>query len=406
MQAVEKVTAFKVHGDWLRAAETVRVINALHEVGATPRFVGGCVRDALVGRAVNDIDIAVDIMPEVTFDALEMADIKAIPTGIEHGTITAVTNRRSFEITTLRVDLHTDGRHADVRFTSDWVEDARRRDFTMNALYADPDGTVHDFLDCGIADATARRVRFIGNAQDRIREDYLRILRLFRFHAWYGTGDMEPDAVVATAGLAGGIATLSRERVGSEMMKLLAAPKPAVALETIAASGVLANVLPSADTKAPIRALEKLETRFGFSPSALRRLALLCRDADPALVSRALRLSNETFRGLRLRKPLAYLLDDAESARRVGFERGEDAGRDLMLLDAAWNGTAPDFSMLRMIGDGSGFKLPLNAGDLIGAGVEPGPEIGEKLETAEKLWVASDFTLDKSTLLAHVMQPD
>lgn len=402
MQAVEKMTALKVQGEWLRTLETVQVMGALANVGAVPRFVGGCVRDSLLGRTVRDIDIAVDCFPEDTLSAMHAAGIKAIPTGIDHGTITAVIGSKSFEITTLRVDTSTNGRHADVRFTNNWLEDAKRRDFTMNALYADADGTVHDFLGTGIADVTARRVRFIGNAQDRIKEDYLRILRLFRFHAWYGVGELEPDAVVAAAGLAGGIAGLSHERIGQEMLKLLGAPKPAIALETMAMCGVLSNALPPARLDAPLKVLEKFEARFGFSPSALRRLAMLCWGADPGVVSRALRLSNELFKGLKQRMPLDYDLDSAAAGRRLGYERGDAAGRDALLLSASWKNEAPDFSMLRMIGDGSKFKLPLNAGDLMGIGMEAGPELGEHLALAETLWIESDFTLDKSTLLAHV----
>ena len=241
MQAAEVTSSHRVSGNWMRAPQTIRVMHALLDNGAQARFVGGCVRDTLLAHPVRDIDIAVDVEPEESVRILESAGLKVIPTGIDHGTITAVCDDTAFEITSLRRDVATDGRRATIAYTKDWAEDAARRDFTMNALYADLDGTLHDVLGSGLADASARRVRFIGSAQDRIQEDYLRILRLFRFHAWYGDGEMEPMAVVAAAGLAGGVAKLSRERVGQEMLKLLAARQPARAVQTMAQCGVLAH---------------------------------------------------------------------------------------------------------------------------------------------------------------------
>ena len=389
-----------ITGEWLIAAETRAVLDALSAGGALPRFVGGCVRDALIGRTVRDIDIAVDIPPEETVAALEAAGLRAIPTGIEHGTITAVSGKRTFEITSLRQDRETDGRHATVEFTKDWTLDASRRDFTMNALYAEGDGTVVDVLGTGLGDLNARRVRFIGSANARIQEDYLRILRLFRFHAWYGKGDMEPDALVACAGLAGGISGLSHERIGAEMLKLLAAPHPEVAVDMMAQTGVLSKALPFAEGVPPMAALVAAEGRIGVSAEAIRRLALLTGKTDAVMAGRALRLSNEQMKALRQRAPLDYEIDDAPSARRAGYERGEAAARDLLLLRAARTGEPINTRLVSMVMDGAASEFPVSARDLMALGMEPGPEIGETLTRIERDWIESDFTLDRGTLLS------
>jgi len=391
-----------ITGEWLIASETRVVLDALSAQGATPRFVGGCVRDALIGRTVRDIDIAVDIPPDETMTALERAGLRVIPTGLSHGTVTAVSGTRSFEITSLRQDKSTDGRHAVVTFTKDWSLDAARRDFTMNALYAEDDGTVVDVLGTGLADLNARRVRFIGSASARIQEDYLRILRLFLFHAWYGKGDMEPDALVACAGLAGGIAKLSRERVGAEMLKLLAAPHPEVAVDMMAQTGVLSKTLPFAEGIPPMAALVAAEGRIGISPDPIRRMALLIGDADPVAAGRGLRLSNEQLKALRARGPLDLPITDAASARRAGYERGEAAARDRMLIQCAQSGEPLNTRFVSLIMDGAASTFPVAARDLIALGLEPGPEIGEALDRIERDWIESDFTLDRATLLSGI----
>lgn len=393
-----------ITGEWLIAHETRSVLDALRSGGALPRFVGGCVRDALIGRTVRDIDIAVDIRPEDTIAALEAADLRAIPTGLDHGTVTAVSGKRTFEITSLRQDRETDGRHAKVKFTKDWRLDASRRDFTMNALYAEGDGTVIDVLGTGLGDLNARRVRFIGSASARIQEDYLRILRLFRFHAWYGKGDMEPDALVACAGLAGGISGLSHERIGAEMLKLLDAPHPEVAIDMMAQTGVLSKALPFAEGIPPIAALVAAEGRIGISAEAIRRLSLLVGNTDAITVGRALRLSNDQMKALRQRAPLAYEINDAASARRAGYERGEAAARDLLLMRAARLGEQINTRLVSMIMDGAACEFPVTARDLMALGMEPGPQIGETLSRIESDWIESDFTLDRSTLLSGIQQ--
>jgi len=391
-----------ISGEWLIASDTRAVLSALEAGGAVPRFVGGCVRDALVGRLVRDIDIAVDMPPENTVEALDAAGIRAIPTGLSHGTITAVAGKRTFEITSLRQDKATDGRHATVEFTRDWHLDASRRDFTMNALYAEGDGTVVDVLGTGLADLNAKRVRFIGSANARIQEDYLRILRLFRFHAWYGTGDMEPDALVACAGLAGGISKLSRERVGAEMLRLLAAPHPEMAVDMMAQTGVLSNTLPFVTGSPPISALVAAEGRIGVSPDAIRRIALLTGTTDAITTGRAMRLSNDQLKALRARRPLDHPIEDAASARRAGYERGEAAARDLLLIQCARRGEPLNTRLISTIMDGAASEFPVAARDLMALGMEPGPEIGETLTRIEREWVDSDFTLDRSTLLSAI----
>jgi len=392
----------RITGEWLIAPETRIVLDALKNHGAQARFVGGCVRDAIIGRVVRDVDIAIDVPPEDTLAALETAGLRAIPTGLSHGTITAVSGKRTYEITSLRQDAATDGRHATVRYTTDWRLDAARRDFTMNALYAEGDGTVIDVLGTGLSDLEARRVRFIGSAFDRIQEDYLRILRLFRFHAWYGTGEMEPDALVACAGLAGGLSKLSRERVGTEMLKLLSAPAPELAVEMMAQTGVLTNALPFVQGIPPLAALITAERRVGTSVEPMRRLALLTGRTDAVTVGRALRLSNDQMKALKARAPLDYPIDDAASARRAGYQRGGPAARDLLLIQCALTDTQIDSRLVSLILAGADAAFPVTARDLMAVGMEPGPEIGEALSKLEQEWIESDFTLDRSTLLSGI----
>ena len=389
----------RIAGEWLRASETREVIEALTSRGAQARFVGGCVRDAIINRPVSDVDVATTADPNTAIRLLTDAGMRVIPTGFAHGTVTAVKGRRSFEITTLREDTQTFGRKAEVRFTDDWAKDAARRDFTMNALYADLDGTVHDPLGTGRADLAARRVRFIGEAADRIQEDYLRILRLFRFHAWYGDGAMEPKALVASAALTAGLELLSRERVGAEFRKTLAAPSPAVAMDMMDQTGVLARSLPSARARAPFAALEKAERRLGTSPAMARRLAFLVRGADPRDAGRELRLSNDEIAALRARRAPPALVDGVQAARALGYERGEEAARDVLLIQAADQDAVVDVDMVRAATEGADLRLPVSARDLMEAGMAPGPEIGAALKRVEGAWVESDFTLDKATLL-------
>ena len=290
----------RVSGDWLEADAAQAVFDALERAGYRAYAVGGCVRNALLGQAVSDVDIATDATPEQTTQAAEAAGLKAVPTGAEHGTITIVSGDHGFEVTTFRADVETFGRHARVRFSNDLVEDARRRDFTMNALYADRHGDVIDPLG-GLDDLAARRVRFIEDAGARIREDYLRALRFFRFSAWYGDPALgfDAEALAAIAGNLDGLADLSRERVGAEMLKLLSAPDPAPAVAAMARTGALSRFVPEADPKA-LAPLVHLEGETATPPDALRRLAVLGR-----VDARSLRLSRAQGRRLDLLRDMA-----------------------------------------------------------------------------------------------------
>lgn len=240
----------RIVADWLRHPATLAVCDAIETGGHRALFVGGCVRNALMGEPVSDLDISTDAMPERVMQLARHAGLKAIPTGIEHGTVTVVSGGIPHEVTTFRKDVETDGRRAVVAFSDRVEDDAARRDFTMNAIYADSDGQILDPLN-GMPDLKARYVRFIGKAQDRIREDYLRSLRYFRFHAWYGdeVAGLDPDALSAIASNLEGLEGLSRERVGAEMLKLLAAPNPAPALAAMRSTGALAQLLPGADDR-------------------------------------------------------------------------------------------------------------------------------------------------------------
>ena len=255
-----------VSGDWLTHPATQAVCAMLTQAGHQALFVGGCVRNALLGAPVNDIDISTDAVPTRVMELAQAAGLHAIPTGIDHGTITVVADHIPHEITTFRKDVETDGRRAVVAFSARVEDDAHRRDFTMNALYARPDGTIVDPLG-GMADLNARRVRFIDDADLRIREDYLRILRYFRFHAWYGdpVAGMDPDALAAIAADLDGIATLSRERIGAEMLRLLAAPDPAPAMAAMRTTGALGAVIAGADDRA-LAPLVHLEAEQGLAP--------------------------------------------------------------------------------------------------------------------------------------------
>ena len=233
---------------WMTAPATTAVLDALEAAGGADcaRFVGGCVRNAVIGRPIADIDVATTLTPDAVTKALRSAGLRAVPTGIEHGTVTAVFKHQPIEVTTLRRDVETDGRRAVVAFTTDWREDAMRRDFTLNSLYARRDGTIYDPTGHGAADARAGRIVFVGDPEQRLREDHLRSLRFFRFLAWYGRGEPDPAAVAAITALKDRVASLAAERVSAELMKLLAAEDPRRAVRLMGETGVLAVVLPGA----------------------------------------------------------------------------------------------------------------------------------------------------------------
>ena len=380
----------RITEDWITNPATQNVCKALTEGGAQALFVGGCVRNALLGAPVSDLDIATDARPQQVMDLAEKAGLKAIPTGIDHGTVTVVSDGIPHEITTFRRDVETDGRRAVVAFSDQVEEDAARRDFTMNALYARPDGTILDPLG-GLPDLQARRVRFIGTAQDRIREDYLRSLRYFRFHAWYGDAQagMDPDALAAIAADLDGLDRLSRERVGAEMLKLLAAPDPAPSVAAMRSIGVLAHLLPGADDRA-LPFLIHLESRAGLAPDALRRLAAI---AAPE-VAGTLRLSKAQL------ARLTRIRDGAQGgagAAELGYRLGQPDGQDAALLRCAFLEQPWTAETGAAVEKGAAATFPVRAADLLGR--YSGPALGAKLAELESRWIASDFTLDRDALL-------
>ncbi|MGD0864539.1 MAG: CCA tRNA nucleotidyltransferase [Rhizomicrobium sp.] len=390
----------------MSAPETKAVMHALNEDGGAARFVGGAIRNTLLGRAVADIDIATPLVPQEVIRRLDAAKIASVPTGIEHGTVTAVVQGKPFEVTTLRRDVSTDGRRATVAFSTDWIEDAQRRDFTINALYANADGEIFDYCG-GLADLEAGRVRFIGDATARIREDYLRILRLFRFHAWYGKGEIDAEALRASAAEKGGIAQLSGERVQKEMLRLLEAENPVPMLRAMAASGILADILPGALNIVRLERLAAIDAASFFAADAVLRLAALLPN-DPVQVqaiAERLRFSNAdrarledlasarekivSYLSIREVRKLLYRLDPVPFKDRVFLHWAEDPKESnaiqwlaLLAHSDAWQ--RPVF--------------PLTGSNVMAAGVAEGPLVGRILAEVEDWWIDSDFTDDKFSL--------
>jgi poly(A) polymerase len=397
--------------DWMTAPQTRAVLDALTADGQTVMFVGGCVRDALIGRPVGDIDIATPDTPETVTALIERAGLKAVPTGIEHGTVTAVSGHRPFEITTLREDVETYGRHARVAFTDDWTADAARRDFTMNAMFCAPDGTVYDPFG-GWADLKAGHVRFVGEAEARVQEDYLRLLRFFRFYARYGRGGPDADALRAAERHAHQLETLAAERIHQELLKFLEAANPGPAARVIHDHGILQPVLPEARHAERLNWLAAIEREQGVEVDPLRRMAawLDLREADR--LGERLRLSNKEDRHLRaLAQPGAPVRADmpAEALRRPLHRLGQALTRDLYLLDAAERaaaGTRLDTATLAEglaeIASWEPKRLPVDGGDVKALGVPPGPRIKHLLEALDVWWVDRDFAPDRDACLAEL----
>ena len=391
------------NADWLNAAATQRVIAALE--AARPdsvRFVGGCVRNTIMGRAVDDIDIATQLEPEQTLAALEQAGIRSVPTGIEHGTITAIVDDQPFEITSLRRDVETDGRRAVVAFTKDWAEDAQRRDFRLNALYAAPNGDVIDPVEGGWNDALAGRVIFIGDADERLREDYLRILRFFRFNAWYGAG-IDADGLDACRRQREGLSKIAKERIWKELRKMFGAPSPRLAVEAMGQSGVLDVVLPEHAGADGLHDLELTEQLTGVQPDpVLRLMALLPRSALAVQQTQAaLRLSNEESN--RLTMWAADNLPDpvglrAKELRATLFWHGKQA-----VVDRAMLAGADVRDLLAAIRSWRRPDFPIGGDDALAVGLK-GREIGEALSRVAKIWVDSDFYLEREDLLPLLVE--
>jgi len=377
----------RINPAWLTDPATRAVMAALTAQGGDDcaRFVGGCVRDALLGREALDVDVATRLHPEQVVGALETAGLKAVPTGIDHGTVTAVSRGRPFEITTLRRDVATDGRRAVVAFTDDWAQDSGRRDFHLNALYADASGQVFDPTGRGLDDALAGRIVFVGDPLRRIAEDHLRILRFFRFFAWFGRGEPDAAGLAACAALAEGVDRLSAERVSTELLKLLSAPDPTPALRAMAEAGVLERVLGRAGD------LDRLAWVASRSDDPLLRLSALWPD-DPAFVAdaaRRLRLSRAAWARLEAAAvPLALDGEADRAARRLIYEAGLETARDRALKSAD---DATSETVLAVADRWSAPRLPVGGRDVARLGVPPGPQTGAVLKAFEADWIADDF---------------
>ncbi|WGM46598.1 CCA-adding enzyme [Brevundimonas sp. NIBR10] len=376
---------------WLTSRATRAVIAALEAAGGEGcvRFVGGCVRNSLMGQPVDDIDLATRLKPEAAMAALKDAGLKVVPTGLAHGTVTAVSGRAPYEITTLRRDVSTDGRNATVAFTDDWSEDAQRRDFRLNALYADGTGQVFDPTGHGVDDARTGRIVFVGDPETRIREDYLRILRFFRFFAWYGRGEPDAEGLAACAALADGMVRLSAERVSRELLKLLRAPDPRPAVAAMATSEVLARILP--DT-APLPMFERM---VAISPDPVLRLSALL-PADPESVeatARALRLSNPDR--LRLVAAASGEIDldmTAPTARAHLYRLGRETFRDRVQRAAAQTDRSVAAAPWLDLADAWPIpRLPVGGRQVAAAGLPAGPDTGRVLAAFEAGWIADDF---------------
>jgi poly(A) polymerase len=396
---------------WLAGDELRAVLAALSARGHQARVVGGAVRNALLGAPITDIDVATTATPEEVEALAAAARLATVPTGRDHGTITVLAGRHAFEVTTLRRDVETFGRHAVVAFTTDWAEDAGRRDFTINALYADGDGTLHDPTGEGLADLAAGRVRFIGDAVQRIREDRLRILRFFRFTAEYAAGGPDAGGLAACAAEQRGLQDLSAERIRAELVKLLAAPGSVDAIGAMFDHGLLSPILGAAPQPALFGRAAAIEASNGLAPDPMRRLALLAVHVadDVARLALRLRLANAEQAALAdtaaaWSSGAARLPTDRAAAEALLYRRGRDAYLSAIVAAGARSGVAPgDPVLARWIALPARWSppaFPLSGRDVLAAGVAPGPEVGRLLGTLEDAWVAARFALTREALLA------
>lgn len=389
---------------WLREGPLGKLLDVLDGNGEEARVVGGAVRNALFGFPRSEVDIATTAEPKTVVERVTAAGFKAVPTGIEHGTVTAVADGEPFEITTLREDIETDGRHAVVRFGRDWAKDAARRDFTINAFSLARDGTVHDYCD-GLADIAAKRVRFIGDADRRIAEDYLRVLRFFRFFAAYDEGEPDRDSYLATARARDRLAQLSRERVRAEVLKLLAAPRAFDAMTAMADTGIYDRVFANAPELPALGKLAAIERSHGLKPDAVRRLAAVGVriEEDAERLRERLRLSNDEYRRLASMadgwRQLSPVQGDAH-AREVLYRIGADSYRDRVLLAFAHADPAEQGwdELLTLPERWTPPRFPLAAKDFIERGIEKGPALGRALANAENAWIAAGFPDDPQSL--------
>lgn len=384
---------------WMERPGFPRLMAALDAERGATRIVGGSVRDWLLDMPVSDVDLATVFAPEEVMRRLDAAGIRHVPTGLRHGTVSAILGGQAYEVTTLRRDVETDGRHATVAFTAEWMEDARRRDFTINALYVEPlNGTVHDYFN-GRSDIAARVVRFIGDPLQRIAEDHLRILRFFRFSARY-SASLEPMGFAACAGRAADLRHLSMERVRDELFKLLLVEKPLPVLDAMLAAGILAPVLPEITSTERLSALIGAEHRAGIRGDAIRRLAALIpaltvetRDVALAIAAR-LRLSNADRNRLCVISTVHAVPRNPEA---LAYAIGPQATLDCMLLtgDPRAGEWAPRLATWHRP------RLPIGGRDIIAMGVTPGPEIARLIAAVENIWIGSGFNADRDRLLAE-----
>ncbi len=399
------------HASWLKAPETRALMHALEaaRLGGS-RFVGGCVRNALMGVAVDDVDIATQLLPDQVIAVAAKAGFAAHPTGIEHGTVTVVVNHAPFEVTTLRRDVTTDGRRATVAFTEDWAEDARRRDFRLNALYASADGEVFDPTGGGIDDARAGRVVFVGDPETRLREDFLRILRFFRFNAWYGRGELDAAGLAACMKARDGVSGLSAERVWKELKKFLAAPRPLAAYVEMNKTRIDRIVMPEAKNFVRAMMLMQIEQELMLEPDPMTRVAAaLESEEDARALSGRLKLSNEE------RDRLVAALGTNErissyasmrEVRRALYRIGPEAFRDRVML--IWSGAsgvekADQWrALLALASAWTRPKLPLSGDDVMAAGVPAGPKVGEVMREVEAWWIDADFPDDKFSAIERL----
>ncbi len=399
-----------VGAPWLARPATMAVIGAISAGGYDARIVGGAVRNALLGAPVKDIDIATTAVPGEVIRLAAAAGLRAVPTGIEHGTVTVVVEHTPIEVTTLRRDVETYGRHAKVAFTTDWAEDARRRDFTMNALYCALDGTVFDPLG-GYGDLHARRVRFIGDAGARIREDFLRILRFFRFTAEYSEGAPDPAGLAAAIELKGGLDHLSGERLRAELLRLLDAPRAVATVAEMDAAGILAHVLGKPGNPVLLARLANIERALDRAPDPLLRLGALAatRPGDALNVRDRLRLSGAEFERL-TRLGLADRAFDPVApeceAKEFIYRHGAEAFTDGALLAWAKSADAPDDKPRRDRADlphrWQAPELPIRGTDVIALGVPEGPAVGRVVHAFEDWWIKHEFPSDPALLAAEL----
>lgn len=383
---------------WMTPA-SARVMQAIAQAGGEARYVGGCVRDAVLGRSGSDVDMACTLPPEKVMEALQANNIRVIPTGLSHGTVTALCDAHHYEITTLRRDIATDGRHAEVAFTNDWREDAARRDFTMNALYADADGNIYDYFG-GIADAQSGHVRFIGDSQQRIREDGLRILRFFRFFAHYGQWPMDAQGLAACAELSPMLHQLSGERIQAEMLKLLSALQAAEVLEVMQENGILAAIaLPQAN-------LPLLRNLPPDVTDTILRLAALLRGQSPEALLQRWKLSNDNKTRLRalVLADVSTLATDDEWAQKKRLRRqGKPLFCELLQLAMAeYPHYAAQFRhQLHLTDTWQPPQFPLTGADLLAIDIPQGKELGDTLRRLEAIWEDAHYLPDKTHLLVQ-----